>query len=147
MIKNSIEFVPKLLPLEIELESNTTVRTQNSWEEWVLYILESIKQTALESIEKIKAIRGLIHETKVEFRERLPKLYSKDLLEILFKHPYTKIGFLVDELGVTRKTASLHLKAIEEVGILESIKMGRDVYFVNKRLFAILKVNRLGDVL
>ncbi|WP_457745151.1 Fic family protein [Sulfurimonas sp.] len=124
----------------------TTVRTENSWEEWILYILEGIKQIAIESIEKIKDIRGLIQETKVELRDKLPKLYSKDLLEILFKHPYTKIGFLVDELGVTRKTASLHLKAIKEVGILESEKIGRDVYFINKKLFNVLKVNRFETI-
>lgn len=116
-----------------------TVRTEDAWEEWVLYMMEGIKQTALESVKKIEAITELIQHTKVEMREKLPKLYSKDLLELLFKHPYTKIGFLVDELGVSRKTAGLHLRAIEEAGILESVKMGRDVYFVNRRLFELLK--------
>ena len=125
----------------------TSVRTENSWEEWILYILEGIKQTSLESIEKIKAIRELIQETKIELREKLPKLYSKDLLEILFKHPYTKINFLVDELVITRKTASLHLRAIEEIGILESVKMGRDVYFINKKLFKLLQINHYKVVL
>ena len=119
----------------------------NSWEEWILYILEGIKQTSLETVEKIKAIGELIQETKVELREKLPKLYSKDLLEILFKHPYTKINFLVDELVITRKTASLHLKAIEETGILESVKMGRDVYFINKKLFNLLQINHYKVVL
>ena len=115
------------------------VRTEDAWEEWVLYLLEGIQQTSLESVKLIEAITQLIQETKKELREKLPKLYSKDLLELLFKHPYTKIGFLVDELGTTRKTAGLHLRAIEEIGILESVKMGRDVYFINKRLFKLLK--------
>jgi len=115
------------------------VKTEDNWEEWVLYMLEGIKQTSLESVKLIEGITKLIQETKVELRTKLPKLYSKDLLELLFKHPYTKIGFLVDELGVTRKTAGLHLRAIEEIGILESVKMGRDVYFVNKHLFDLLK--------
>jgi Fic family protein len=70
---------------------------------------------------------------------QLPKVYSKDLLELLFSHPYTKISFLVDELGVTRKTATSYLRAIEEIGILESIKPSRDVYFINKELFELLK--------
>ncbi len=122
-----------------------TVRTDDTWEEWVLYMLEGIKQTALESVKRIEAITDLIQQTKEELREKLPKLYSKDLLEILFKHPYTKIGFLVDELGVTRKTASLHLKAIEEIGLLEKVKMGRDVYFVNKRLLQLLQQDYKTD--
>jgi Fic family protein len=115
------------------------VRTKENWEEWILYILEGIRQTSLESVRLIEGITQLIQETKVELRTKLPKLYSKDLLELLFKHPYTKIGFLVDELGVTRKTAGLHLRAIEEIGILKRVKMGRDVYFINKCLFELLK--------
>jgi Fic family protein len=115
------------------------VRIEGNWEEWVFYILEGIKQTSLESVKLIEGITKLIQETKVELRSKLPKLYSKDLLELLFRHPYTKIGFLVDELGVTRKTAGLHLRAIEEIGILESVKMGRDVYFINKKLFRLLQ--------
>jgi len=121
-----------------------TVRTEDAWEEWILYLLEGIRETSLESVHLIEGITTLIGQTKHELREKLPKLYSKDLLELLFKHPYAKIGFLVDELGVTRKTAGLYLRAIEEAGILESVKMGRDVYFVNKRLFGLLQtgVNR-----
>ncbi len=121
-----------------------TVRTENAWEEWILYLLEGIKQTSLESVHLIEGITSLISQTKHELREKLPKLYSKDLLELLFRYPYTKIGFLVDELGVTRKTAGLYLRAIEEAEILESVKMGRDVYFVNRRLFELLQmgVNR-----
>jgi len=117
------------------------VRTEDAWEEWIVYLLEGIRQTSLESVQLIEGITTLISQTKHELREKLPKLYSKDLLELLFKHPYTKIGFLVDELGVTRKTAGLYLRAIEEAGILESVKMGRDVYFVNKRLFTLLQSN------
>jgi len=77
-------------------------------------------------------------------RENIPKIYNKDLLEILFKHPYTKINFLVEELGITRKTATSHLRAIEELGILESIKIGREVYFVNKKLFHYFKMVHLS---
>ena len=115
------------------------VRTEEAWEAWVLYMLAGIEETSKESVKLIESITQLIGETKVELREKLTKLYSKDLLELLFKHPYTKIGFLVDELGISRKTAGLHLRAVEEIGILESVKMGRDVYFVNRRLFELLK--------
>jgi len=121
------------------------VRTEDAWEAWILYMLEGVEQTSHQSVKLIEAITQLIQETKVELREKLPKLYSKDLLELLFKHPYTKISFLVDELGVTRKTAGVYLRAIEEIGILESVKMGRDVYFINRRLFELLQ--RGGSVL
>ncbi len=115
------------------------VRTQDAWEEWILYILTAVEETSKVSVKLIESITKLIQETKIELRNKLPKLYSKDLLEVLFKHPYTKISFLVEELNINRKTASLHLRAIEEIGILESVKMGRDVYFINIRLFELLQ--------
>jgi len=117
----------------------TKVRTQNSWEAWILYMLDGIEQTSKESVKLIANINVTMVEVKVSFKNKLPKIYSKDLLELLFKHPYTKIGFLVDDLGVTRKTATSYLRAIEDIGILESMKVGRDVYFINKRLFSLLQ--------
>ncbi len=115
------------------------VREQDNWEEWILYILDGVEIISKQSVKMIESITQLIQETKNLLRGELPKIYSKDLLELLFKHPYTKIGFLVDELGVSRKTAGLYLRSIEDIGILESVKIGRDIYFVNKRLFELLK--------
>lgn len=115
------------------------VRLKDAWEEWVLYMLDGIEQTARHSVILIESITKLMKEIKHDLREQLPKIYSKDLLELLFRHPYTKINFLVDELGVTRKTAASHLRAIEEIGILDSLKIGREVYFVNKKLFKLLQ--------
>jgi Fic family protein len=115
------------------------VRLKDAWEEWVLYMLDGIEQTARHSVTLIESITKLMKEIKHDLREQLPKIYSKDLLELLFRHPYTKINFLVDELGVTRKTAASHLRAIEEIGILDSLKIGREVYFVNKKLFKLLQ--------
>jgi Fic family protein len=115
------------------------VRTKESWEEWVLYMLEGIEITSRESIKLIEDINILMKETKNTFKNELPKIYSKDLLELLFKHPYTKIGFLVDELEVTRKTATSYLRAIEKMDILKSVKVGRDVYFVNTKLFDLIQ--------
>jgi len=115
------------------------VRTKDAWIEWVLYMLDGVEETARDSIKLIKEINSLMETTKEKLSSELPKIYSKELLELLFSHPYTKIGFLVDELGVTRKTATSHLRAIEEIGVLESVKISRDVYFINKQLFELLK--------
>ena len=102
-------------------------------------MLEGVEQTAQKSIVLINAINTTMKESKEVIVKALPKLYSKELLELLFKHPYTKINFLVEELGITHKTAANYLKALEEIGILESEKKGREVYFINKRLFELLK--------
>ena len=115
------------------------VSTNNAWQEWVIYMLDSVEESAKDSIKLIGEINHLMKETKKKLSFELPKIYSKDLLELLFYHPYTKISFLVDELGITRKTATSYLRAVESIGILESIKVSRDVYFINKKLFILLK--------
>ncbi len=115
------------------------VRTKGSLEEWVLYMLDGVEQTAQESVVLIEKIMQMMQKMKHSMRQEFPKIYSKDLLELLFKHPYTKIAFLVDELGVTRKTAASYLRTLEEAGILESVRAGREVYFVNRELFELLK--------
>lgn len=115
------------------------LRTDNNWEDWILYILEGVERTSKNSVVLIENIRLLIEETKTTIKSNLPKIYSKDLLDLLFIHPYTKINFVVEELNITRKTASNYLKQLEEIGILKSIKIGREVYFINVELFTLLQ--------
>ena len=115
------------------------VRTKDNWEEWIIYILDGVEKTSLETIELIQDISSMMDNTKNIIKEKLPKIYSKDLIEILFNHPYTKIDFLVDGLGLHRETASKYLKEIESIGILQNIKIGRGKYFINIELFNRLK--------
>ncbi len=115
------------------------VRTKNNWEEWILYMLDGVEQTSYETIELINQIKDLMDATKHIIKEESPKLYSKDLLEILFMHPYTKIEFLVSELELHRETASKYLKELEKIGVLKSTKIGRNKYFINVKLFELLK--------
>ena len=90
-------------------------------------------------IDKINGINALIKKSKIEIREKLPKIYSKDLIEILFSHPYTKIEFLVDYLQVHRETAWKYLKELEKIGFVKWIKIWKWVYYINLELFEILK--------
>jgi len=115
------------------------VRTKENWEEWILYMLDGVEQTSLDTIELIQDIATMMEDTKSSIQERLPKIYSKDLLEILFHHPYTKIDFLVDGLGLTRQTASKYLKELEVLGIVESIKIKNSKFYVNISLLNRLK--------
>jgi len=115
------------------------VRTEDKMQEWILYMLDGVEQTSLETIELVENIYDLMQLTTDKLKEKLPKIYSKDLVEILFMHPYTKIDFLVARLGLHRETASIYLREIEKLGILKSIKIGRSKYFINIKLFDILK--------
>ena len=102
-------------------------------------MLDGVEQTALSTIELINDIDKLMYETKEKIKIELPKIYSKDLVEILFMHPYTKIDFLIGGMDLHRDTASKYLRELERIGVLESIKIGRSKFFVNKQLFDILK--------
>jgi Fic family protein len=119
------------------------VREKEAWEEWILYMLEGVEQTATKQTELINDIKELMDSTKVKLKNELPKIYSKDLLEVLFIHPYTKIDMLVEHLGVHRETASKHLKSIAKIGILKPVKLGRTVFYVNVKLFDLLKKGML----
>jgi Fic family protein len=86
----------------------------------------------------VRGIRELMQETKQRLRRDLPKLYSQDLLNNLFRHPYTKIEFIQRDLGVTRPTATKYLGDLARAGLLRKTKMRRTHFFINDALLALL---------
>ena len=115
------------------------VRTKNFWQEWIFYMLKAVEDTSLRTIQIINKIRNLMAETKTKLQTDLPKIYSRDLLDIIFLHPYTKIEFLVKGLNIHRETSSIYLKNLENIGILKSTKLGRQKYYINTKLYELLK--------
>lgn len=115
-----------------------TVREKNDWEPWILFILDGVQQTSLEAIKQIRGINNLMQELKLRIRTHHPKIYSQDLLQNLFKYPYTKIEFLQEDLGISRNTAIRYLEQLVASGILVKQKVGRDNFYVNRSLFALL---------
>ena len=114
------------------------VRETGEWEEWILYMLQGVEQTARETIILINNIRNLMQHYKESIRSHLPKLYSQDLLNNLFKFPYTKIEYIENDLKVSRSTAIRYLESLVEHKLLEKQKIGRNNFYVNKSLFALL---------
>ena len=116
-----------------------SVRDQNDWQSWVTYIIEGIEITARETIEFVNQIRVLIMETKRRMRSELPKIYSQELLNNLFFHPYTKVQFLIDQLGVSRITASKYLNELAEHGFISKHKIGRTNFYINEPLVELIR--------
>ena len=114
------------------------VRNNNNYEEWILYILKGIEITSKETITLIEKIQDEMKNFKEEFRTKLPKIYSKELLESLFYEVYTKIAYIEKACGVTRLTATSYLNQLEEIGLLESEKIGREKIYKNLRLIKLL---------
>jgi len=114
------------------------VRDNGNWEEWILFILDAIEKTALQTIELITKIKHVMELIKHKLRDELPKIYSQDLLNNIFRHPYTKIDFIMHDLGVSRLTASKYLDQLVEINILQKDKVGRQNYYVNTALVDVL---------
>ncbi len=117
------------------------VRETGKWEEWILYMLSGIEQTAIESIKLIGNIKNLMQYYKQTIRTELPKIYSQDLLNNLFKYPYTKIEFLEKDLNISKRTATRYLESLIKNSLLQKQKVGRDNFYLNKKLFALLSGN------
>jgi Fic family protein len=115
------------------------VNRTDQWEDYILYMLKAVEETANYTIKKIDRIKNQLEITIKKIQREAPKIYRKELIELLFEQPYSKIEFVVDKLKVERKAASRYLKNLEEIGVLKSEKIGRENLYLNKELIEILK--------
>lgn len=129
IIKNKEDYYNKL----------RKVTEKGNWEEWILYMLEMISYTAEKGVKLLHKVTQLMQDFSEEVKVELPKVYSKDLIEILFKLPYTKRQFLIDAGLGTAKTVGNYLKELETAGFLTSEKVGKEKLYLNFRLMNILK--------
>lgn len=115
------------------------VRINDNWEDWIVYILTGIEETAKDTLKLAKRINLEVEAVSAEIKEKLPKIYSKELVDLLFFEFYTKIAYIEKGLGVTRKTAAVYLTALEQAGFLMSEKIGKERIYQNKRLFDLIR--------
>ena len=115
-----------------------TVRDTGAWEAWVLYVLRAVEETSRQTIAQVHGIRDLMQTTKHRLRTELPRVYGQDLLNNLFRHPYTKIEFIERDLGVSRPTAVRYLELLTKAGFVRKMKLGRTNFYINEPLFKLL---------
>ena len=114
------------------------VTTKQQWEPWILYMLKGIEDTCLWTTDKVKAIRELMRHTGQFIQRRLPKLYTWELVELLFKQPYCRIANVVDAGLAKRQTASVYLKQLVQIGILLEVAKGRETLFIHPKYVELL---------
>ncbi len=129
IIKNKADYYTKL----------RKVTEDNDWESWILYMLEMIQFTANKGLQRLKDVTALMQVMAEDIKITLPKVYSKDLVEILFRLPYTKRQFLIDAHLGTPKTVGNYLMELENAGFLISEKVGKEKLYLNHRLMSILE--------
>ncbi len=151
LVKNQLLDLPILYLSRYIVETKSdyyrllqSVREQDDWADWVSYIVKGIEVTAKETIECVYQMRDLIMVTKQRMRTELPKIYSQELLNNLFFHPYTKVQFVIDQLGVTRITATKYLEALTEKGFVNKHKVGRNNYYINDPLVRLIMKQEEG---
>jgi Fic family protein len=118
------------------------VTYNKNWERWILYMLDAIEFTAIDTSVKIKKIKKLLDAAVLEVKEKLPKIYSKELVELLFNEPYCRIGNIVSSGLAARKAAGIYLRELEKLNILSSKKIGSDVIFINNKIYNLFKGNK-----
>ncbi|TPE54272.1 Fic family protein [Maribrevibacterium harenarium] len=116
---------------------NQVTKEQN-WEDWLLFMLKGVEQTALWTCEKITAIRALMESTTNYVKAQLPKIYSYELVELIFEQPYCRIINLVERNIAKRQTASIYLKQLADIGVLHELDSGKEKLFVHPRLMTLM---------
>ncbi|MFT6928071.1 MAG: Fic family protein [Psychromonas sp.] len=114
------------------------VRNTNEWEAWILFMLEGIRVTSLETLDNVNALLNLMDNHKQIIRNKLPKIYSYELVLHLFTHPYTKVDIFSESFELHRNTARRHLNQLEELGVLTKVTIGNEHFYVNSDLFNLL---------
>ncbi|MFZ3041188.1 MAG: Fic/DOC family N-terminal domain-containing protein [Thiobacillus sp.] len=122
-----------------------STRESRDWVDWCVYIVKGVAITARSEIRLVKNLRTLMRTTKHRLRDELPKIYSQELLNNLFRYPYTKIEFVEKDLGVSRITAAKHLDTLAKNGFVEKKKIGRTNFYINRPLFELLTRITLDD--
>jgi Fic family protein len=114
------------------------VTSQSAWESWILYVLKAIEETSNWTKQKIAAIRQLLTHTTEYVREKQRKIYSRELVDLIFEMPYCRIADVIEAGLARRQAASRHLKALVEIGVLQEIQLGREKIFIHPKLMQLL---------
>lgn len=115
------------------------VTEKGDWESWIIYMLDMVESTAIKGRQQIAIIEKLMLEMGAAIQKQLPKVYSKDLMEVLFKLPYTKRSFLISAGLGNLKTVGNYLNELEKAGFLTSEYVGKEKLYLNVELMKILK--------
>ena len=115
------------------------VTVKNNWQPWIQYMLKGIEQTSQYTVEMVKSIRNLLDETVEDVKAKLPKIYSRELVDMLFEQPYCRGKNLVDAGIASRNTASKYLKALTDIGVLKLQRVWKENLYLNVKLWELLK--------
>lgn len=122
------------------------ITTRDAWDDWILFMLRAVTETAKWTTERIHAIRRLMQATAEYVKADAGGVYSRELVELVFIQPYCRIRNVVEAGIAERQTAAVYLKHLAGIGVLREVKVGREKLFINSRLMQLLTVEEPGDL-
>jgi Fic family protein len=114
------------------------VTKEHDWETWILYMLKAVEETSRWTTAKIGGIRALTEHTTAHVRQALPKIYSRELVDVIFEQPYCRISDLVTKGVAQRQAASRYLKELVAIGVLREVAVGKEKLFIHPKLMQLL---------
>ena len=114
------------------------VTKEHDWETWILYMLKAVEETSRWTTGKIGGIRGLAEHTTAHVRQALPKIYSRELVDVIFEQPYCRISDLMTKGVAQRQAASRYLKELVAIGVLREVAVGKEKLFIHPKLMQLL---------
>jgi Fic family protein len=114
------------------------VTKDHDWETWILFMLKAVEETSRWTTAKIGGIRALAEHTTAHVRQRLPKIYSRELVYVIFEQPYCRISDLVTKEVAKRQAASRYLKELAAIGVLREVAVGKEKLFIHPKLMQLL---------
>jgi Fic family protein len=118
------------------------VTSHGEWQAWILFMLAAVTETAQWTTRKIVAVRGLIEHTTTFIQQQLPKIYSHELVQVIFEQPYSRIQHLIDAKVAKRQTASVYLKQLVTIGVLTEIQRGREKLYLHPKLMQLMTTDQ-----
>src|SRR5690606_1710211 len=116
----------------------TQVTSGQDWQTWILFMLKGVEEVSTWTCGKVSAIRGLLESTADYVRDSPPRIYSHDLIQLIFEQPYCRISDLVERDIAKRQTASVYLKQLCEIGVLTEVSAGKEKLFVHPKLVTLM---------
>lgn len=117
------------------------VTEKREWTNWILYMLDAVKQTAVITLDKVNTIYESYLSVIEKVKTEAPDIYTHELIEVIFNQPYCKIAILEEKKIASRNTASKYLRRLEQLGILQSEQVGRETLYKNNILIEVLSTN------
>jgi Fic family protein len=115
------------------------ITSAGAWKEWILFILTAVEEQSVKTTCSVSGIQNLMKSCREQIKAKLPGIYSAELIEFLFSHPYYSQSSIKEKLGISRNTASKYFNELKEINLIQEEKYKNDKVYFCPALHELLK--------